>query len=50
MKLTKEMVTPLINKIITNKDKQPTVAMDLLVAGVAKTTITAPCKTVIEME
>lgn len=50
MKLTKEMVTPLINKIITNKDKLPIVVTGLLVAEVAKTTIMAHCKTAIEME
>ena len=50
MKLTKEMVTPLINKIITNKDKLPIVVTGLQVAEVGKTTIMAHCKTAIEME
>ena len=49
MKLTKEMVTPLINKIITNKDKQLIVVTGQLVAEVDKTTITVLCKTVTEM-
>ena len=48
MKLTKE--TPLINKIITNKDKLLTVVMGLLVAEAVKTTIMALCKIAIEME
>jgi hypothetical protein len=50
MKLTKEMVTPLINKIITNKDKLQTAVTDQPVVGVDKTTIMVLCKIAIETE
>lgn len=39
MKLTKQMEMPLINRIITNKDKLLTVVMVLPVVGVDKTII-----------